>query len=197
MILADQIGKVANVSEISSTLGINRETVKKYLWFLKKTFIIEEARPFYKNIRKELTKRSIFYLNDLGMRNYILNRLDQKNFEIDVGFLFQNLVFSFLKKISANDVSKVNYWRTIGGSEVDFVMNSGGNIWPVEVKYSSLKEIKISKSMKNFIIAYNPKKMTIINLDLNKKEKINNVEFEALPIGELINCKDKIDRFYM
>lgn len=197
MILADQIGKVANVSEISSTLGINRETVKKYLWFLKKTFIIEEVRPFYKNIRKELTKRSIFYFNDLGMRNYILNRLDQKNLEIDGGFLFQNLVFSSLKKITANDVSKVNYWRTIGGSEIDFVMNSGGNIWPVEVKYSSLKEIKISKSMKNFIIAYNPKKMTIVNLDFDKKEKINNVEFEALPIGELINCKNKIDRFYM
>jgi len=190
MILADQIGKVANVSEISSTLGIDRETTKKYLWLLKKTFIIGEVRPFYKNLRKELTKRSVFYFNDLGMRNYILNRLDQKNLEIDGGFLFQNLVYFFLKEIIVLESSKVNYWRTMDGAEVDFVINSGAGVWPIEIKYSNLKEIKVTRSMNSFIDAYHPKKMTIINLVLNKKEKINNVEFEALPLGELITTSN-------
>jgi len=191
MILADQIGKVANVSEISSTLGIDRETTKKYLWLLKKTFIIGEIRPFYKNLRKELTKRSVFYFNDLGMRNYILNRLNQKNLEIDGGFLFQNLVYFSLKDIIVTKSSKVNYWRTVDGAEVDFVINSGTAVWPIEIKYSNLKEIKITRSMNSFIDAYHPQKMTIINLLLNKKEKINNVEFEALPIGELITISNR------
>lgn len=187
MILANQIGKVANVSEISSTLGIDRETTKKYLWFLKKTFIIGEVRPFYKNLRKELTKRSVFYFNDLGMRNYILNRLNQENLEIDGGFLFQNLIYFYLKEKTASESSKVNYWRTLDGAEVDFVINSGAGVWPIEVKYTNLKIIKISRSMNSFIDAYHPQKMTIINLVLNKTEKVNNVEFEVLPIGELIS----------
>lgn len=184
MVLADQIGKVANVTEISSTLGIDRETTKKYLWLLKKTFIIDEVRPFYKNLRKELTKRSVFYFNDLGMRNYILNRLDLRNLEIDGGFLFQNLVYFRLKNIVSLEPSKINYWRTLNGAEVDFVINSGSGIWPIEVKYSSLKEIKITRSMNSFIDAYHPRRFTIVNLNLKSQEKVGNVEYEVLPIGE-------------
>lgn len=185
MILAGQIGKVANISEISSTLGVDRETTKKYLWFLKKTFIIGEVRPFYKNLRKELTKRSVFYFNDLGMRNYILNRLNQKNLEIEGGFLFQNLVYFYLKEIIKVGSSKINYWRTLDGAEVDFVIDLGSDIWPIEVKYSNLTEIKISRSMNSFINAYHPKKMTIVNLELNKIEKINDVMFEIKTLAEL------------
>jgi predicted AAA+ superfamily ATPase len=185
MVLADQIGKVANVSEISSTLGINRETTKKYLWLLKKTFIIDEVRPFYKNLRKELTKRPVFYFNDLGMRNYILNRLDLRNLEIDGGFLFQNLVYFSLKNMVSLEPSKINYWRTQDGAEVDFVINSGSGIWPIEVKYSGLKEIKVTRSMNSFIDAYHPKKFTIVNLVLKSQEKVDDVEYEVLPIGEL------------
>jgi len=184
MILADQIGKVANVSEISSTLGIDRETTKKYLWLLKKTFIIDEVRPFYKNLRKELTKRPVFYFNDLGMRNYILNRLDLRNLEIEGGFLFQNLVYFKLKNMVSLEPSKINYWRTLDGAEVDFVINSGLGVWPIEVKYSDLKEIKITRSMNSFIDAYHPKKFTIVNLSLKSQEKVGDVEYEVLPIGE-------------
>jgi len=184
MVLADQIGKVANVSEISSTLGIDRETTKKYLWLLKKTFIIDEVRPFYKNLRKELTKRPVFYFNDLGMRNYILNRLDLKNLEIDGGFLFQNLVYFSLKNIVSLEPSKINYWRTLDGAEVDFVINSGSGIWPIEVKYSGLKEIKVTRSMNSFIDAYHPKKFTIVNLVLKRQEKVDGVEYEVIPIGD-------------
>lgn len=186
MILADQIGKVVNVSEISSTLGIDRETVKRYLWFLKKTFIIDEVKPFYKNLRKELTKRPIFYFNDLGLRNYILNRLSPKNLEIDGGFLFQNLVFSIIKSVKTFGVSKINYWRTLDGAEVDFVFNLGTEIWPIEVKYSELKEIKISRSIKSFINDYHPKKVTIVNLSLDKIESFGDSKLEASPLIKLI-----------
>ena len=128
------------------------------------------------------------------MRNYILNRLNQKNLEVDSGFLFQNLVYFYLKEITASESSKVNYWRTVDGAEVDFVINSGTGVWPIEVKYSNLKEIKKTRSMNSFIDAYHPKKMTIVNLVLNKTEKISDVNFEALPIGELIDYKTGTDK---
>ena len=197
MILADQIGKVANVSEISSTLGIDRETTKRYLWLLKKTFIIGEVRPFYKNLRKELTKRSVFYFNDLGMRNYILNRLNQKNLEIDGGFLFQNLVYFSLKEITVSESSKVNYWRTVDGAEVDFVINSGDGVWPIEIKYSDLKEIKITRSMNSFIDAYHPRKMTIVNLIFNKKEKMGLTFWRRSPEGKIIPSDVVITKSYL
>ena len=161
------------------------QSTKKYLWLLKKTFIISEVRPFFNNLRKELTKRSVFYFNDLGLRNYVLSRLDQKNLEINGGFLFQNLVFFLIRDINTLGASKINYWRTMDGAEVDFVLNSGAGIWPIEVKYSNLREIIISRSMKSFVEVYHPQKMTVVNLSLNKTEKIDNVEFEAVPVAQL------------
>jgi len=40
-ILASQIGKLINYSEISSTLGISIQSVKNYLWYAEKTFVIQ------------------------------------------------------------------------------------------------------------------------------------------------------------
>jgi len=185
MVLADQVGKVANISEISSILGINRETVKKYLWFLKKTYVVGEVRPFYVNLRKELTKRAVYYFGDLGLRNYILGRLNVRNLEIEGGFLFQNLIYLLIKKNIYLGAGKINYWRTIGGAEIDFVINSGADIWPIEVRYADLKEVRVSRSMRSFLDAYGPKKMTIVNLSLNKGERAGKTEIEAVPMMKL------------
>lgn len=38
--MAAQIGNLVNLSELSSTLGIAIKTVKEYLWYLEKTFIL-------------------------------------------------------------------------------------------------------------------------------------------------------------
>ncbi|NQT67072.1 MAG: DUF4143 domain-containing protein, partial [Actinobacteria bacterium] len=91
-ILASQIGKLVNYSELSNTIGINILTLKNYIWYLEKTFILKRVSPFYKNIRKEITKSPIFYFYDLGMRNFILNVFGKLDSISDKGFLFQNFI---------------------------------------------------------------------------------------------------------
>jgi len=39
-VIASQIGRLVNFSELSSTLGISLKTLKDYLWYLEKTFIL-------------------------------------------------------------------------------------------------------------------------------------------------------------
>ncbi|MBI5199398.1 MAG: DUF4143 domain-containing protein [Nitrospirae bacterium] len=73
-ILAGHIGNTITLNEISSTVGISVQTVKNYLSYAEKTFIIKRLTPYYRNIRKEISKSPVLYFNDLGLRNFSIGQ---------------------------------------------------------------------------------------------------------------------------
>ncbi len=91
-VMAAQIGNLVNLSELSSTLGIAIKTVRDYLWYLEKTFVLQRVTPYFRNIRKEITKSPIFYFYDFGLRNFALGSFGSLK---DPGFVFQNFVFKY------------------------------------------------------------------------------------------------------
>lgn len=166
-ILASQSGNLVNISELSNTLGLAVQTVKNYLWYLEKTFIIQKVTPFTTNIRKEITKASVYYFVDLGLKNYSINQFGTATLNIPPqGFLFQNFVFNCLKdelRVKLSSAS-IHFWRTQDKAEVDFVINTGLRVIPIEVKYSNLKMPQTTRSFKSFISKYKPKKAFIVHL---------------------------------
>jgi len=95
---ASQIGKLVNYSEISSTLGLALKTVQNYLWYAEKTFVLRRVAPFFRNIRKEVTKSPVYYFTDLGLRNYCLGIFGATAPHTEMGFLFQNFIFNLLRE---------------------------------------------------------------------------------------------------
>lgn len=47
-ILASQIGNLVNISELANTLGVSSSTIKNYLWYMQKTFLINKVTPYFK-----------------------------------------------------------------------------------------------------------------------------------------------------
>jgi len=184
-IMASQIGKLVNFSELSSTLGASTNTIKNYLWYLQKTFILQKITPYFKNLRKEITKSPIFYFYDLGLRNYALAKMGSID-SSDIGFLFENFVLNILKEKIRYTSAGIHFWRTKDGAEVDFVINYGKEIVPFEVKYKELKEPKINRSLKNFILKYNPSKAFVVNLKFKKEINLNKTKIYFIPFYELI-----------
>ena len=134
-ILADQTGGIVNVNELSSTLRIKNETIDNYLTILQKCFHIALIKPFYKNIRKELTKMPKVFLLDTGLRNCLLNNFQPLAVRSDKGELWENTVFRlFADKIGAD---AIQYWRTSAGNEVDFVLSGLDEAKAFEAKYDS------------------------------------------------------------
>lgn len=66
-LLAGSVGGLLNVNELSATLGIGRDTVKRYLSVLENSFIVHMLPPFHSNIRKELTKMPKMFFLDTGL----------------------------------------------------------------------------------------------------------------------------------
>lgn len=143
MVLASQSGNLLNVNELSNTLRINNVTTENYLYILQKCFHISLVRPFYNNLRKELIKMPKIYLNDLGLRNILINYFAPIEQRADKGALLENYVFR--KLLEKHEADQVKFWRTADGNEVDFVIETSFQKgFAVEVKFQE-KEAKLSK----------------------------------------------------
>lgn len=188
-ILAGQIGSLINYSELSSTLGISLKTVKNYLWILEKTFILQRIAPYFRNIRKEITKSPVIYFYDLGLRNYALGLFGNITVGSEAGFLFQNLVLNLIRESFRYSAAKIHFWRTKDKAEVDFIINPGKEIIPVEAKFRALSKPKVSRALRSFILRYQPSKALVVNLELNQRIKLGKTEVIFLPFYEMMRIR--------
>jgi uncharacterized protein len=184
-VLADQIGRLLNNSELSNTLGISLPTIKNYIWYAEQTYILQRLTPFYRNIRTEISKAPTVYLNDLGLRNYMLGIFGNLTRQDDLGFAFQNLIFMTLREKLHWTNTKIHYWRTKSGAEIDFLVETGREIIPIEVKYSEYMKPMIPRSFDGFIKKYNPRKCIVINRNLRETVTKKNCEILFLTIWDL------------
>jgi len=119
-LLSQQTGALVNTNELSRTLRLSVTAVDNYLYVLQKCFHIQLIRPFFSNLRKEITKMPKVYFHDLGFRNALLNQYQPLAQRIDKGMLLENYAFIRLRNMFDNDTIK--FWRTADGNEVDFVI---------------------------------------------------------------------------
>jgi predicted AAA+ superfamily ATPase len=186
-ILAGQVGQLMNYSELASTLNVSYPTVKKYLWYAQKIFIVELLAPYARNVRKEISKSPVPYFWDLGFRNYSLGLFGHLESPVEGGFVFENLVFLLLRQKLGLKAAKLNFWRTKDKAEVDFVIEAGNRLIPVEVKYTHLKQDKVPASLRRFIDRYKPEKAYVINLDFSKTLDITGTALSFLPVYDLLH----------
>ena len=191
-ILASQTGNLVNISELSSTLELSMNTVSNYLWYLEKTFIIHKVTPYYKNIRKEITRMSTIYFIDLGLKNYAIGQFGSATSVFPQGYLFQNFVYNALRINLRSAISRINFWRTKDKAEVDFIINMPSEVIPVEVKYSVLKNPGTSRSFKSFLNKYHPSKAYIVHLGEKFEYVFNNTKIFFIPYYEAINTTKEI-----
>ncbi len=154
--LALQSGNILNYNELSLLSGLNVQTVKKYIAYLEGTYIFKRALPYFSNPRKEISKSPKIYSYDMGLLNYITDRLREEG--PAAGSLMENYVFTELVKKGL----EVKFWRTGTGAEVDFVVNGV----PIEVKASVLNNPLLTKSFFSYLETYKPASGFLINSNL-------------------------------
>lgn len=166
-ILSSQIGNLVNSSEIASTLRVSRSAIEDYLSLMERSFHIRLIHPFYKNLRKEITKMPKVYFLDLGLRNFLLKNLDQFDLREDKGQILENVLYREL--LEKYNFSEIKFWRTIQKHEVDFIIREE---IAYEVKVNSGKFNK--NRYKKFIETYPEIEFNVVTID-KSKEKISNI----------------------
>jgi hypothetical protein len=145
-LLAFQIGKEVSYNELSTKLGMSKNTIERYLDLLEKSFVVFKLRGFSRNLRKEITKNPRFYFYDTGIRNALINNFNPLTMRDDLGMLWENyIIIERLKKQEYLNINSNNYfWRTYNQKEIDLVEEREGKLFGYEIKWQSKRE-KIPK----------------------------------------------------
>lgn len=151
-LLAYQVGQLVSVNELSRSLGTSRTTIEKYLTLLEQSYVIHRVRSFNRNHRNELKKAFKVFFLDTGIRNAIVDALDEPFDERkDKGAVFENFFIMEQLKSGATEPfpPKIFFWRTDTKLEIDVIKTTGQKIEAFECKWS-----KEDVSFKVFLKAY-------------------------------------------
>lgn len=186
-ILASQDGQLLNYGKLANQIGISEPTLKQYLYYAINTYAIKQLSPFFRNKQKEILKANTIYFNDLGLRNYSIGLMWTLDNPASLWFVFQNFVYKLLYERYYTTPVQIKFWRTTDQAEVDFIVENGRDITPVEVKYSHFQKPEISKSLRSFCDKYQPKEAILVNLNLKTEIQIGATKVLFKPFRELVS----------
>ncbi len=160
--LALQVGSEVSYHEIGQTIGLDNETVEKYIQLLEQTFVIFRLTSLSRNLRSELKRSRKIYFYDNGIRNAIIANFNQPELRQDIGALWENFLISERIKSQHYNNIWVNrfFWRTHGQQEIDYIEERDGIIYGFEFKWNPKKQFRFSKT---FLNAYPNSKTEVIS----------------------------------
>ena len=130
-----------NFVHLGRDIGITPQTAKRWLGVLKATFQWFEVPAYHGNTIKKISLKPKGYFADSGLVCH-LNRISSPKAlggHPITGSLFETAVASELRKLMSPLTRKaqIYHWRVHSGSEVDFLLERDGFIYPMEVKLKS------------------------------------------------------------
>lgn len=152
--LALQVGSELNYSELSRLIGVDKNTVSKYIDILCKNYVVFKLSSFSRNLRSEIKHNNKIYFYDNGVRNAIIGNFNPLSLRNDKGALWENFLISErVKHILYNELfTNYYFWRTKQQQEVDFVEQNSGKIIGYKFKWKASANAKLPKT---FVNAYN------------------------------------------
>ena len=161
---ASRTSRVVSYADLARDADLSPTTLRRYLEMLKTTYQIELLPPYFANIGKRLVKSPKLFFCDSGFAAYFLGvaGVEEAIRRGIWGNLVETWVYQELKKILSLSHPRtfLYYWRTHAGGEVDFVLERGNQLIPLEVKAGSNILPGELKGLKTFMEDFQ-KKVTI------------------------------------
>ena len=134
-------GQVVNYQDLARDAAVSPATAKDWLSLLEDCFLIKLITPYFTNRTRRMTKSPKLYFLDAGLAAWLSgwHRVPEARLGPMGGALFEtHILAEILKRFlhRARQV-RIHFWRTRDGQEVDFLVETGGRIYPVEVKLGS------------------------------------------------------------
>jgi predicted AAA+ superfamily ATPase len=131
-IAALRAANLLSYSELSKDAGIGIETSRRYLEYLRISYQAFLVPPYHVNLTSSLVKTPKLFWVDNGL----LRHLSEYGFSLDSGQLYENYIASELMKfIRTNGMeTKMTFYRTRSGMEIDFLLENKNGIIAIEVK---------------------------------------------------------------
>ena len=130
-----------NLAALSRSLQLNGATVRHYLDILEGALMLTSLRPYFANVGKRLTRSPKIHFRDTGLLHTLANTNSSQALDTwpGRGASFETLVLMELMATARAQLPDPRFWfwRTQAGAEVDLLIESAGELLPIEVKHAS------------------------------------------------------------
>ena len=150
---AFESGQTVNYSRLAGVLGVSVNTVRNYYTVLEDTYIGIRI-PAFGRSRKKLTAAPRFLIFDTGVRNALAELpLNFSLLQLDAGHLFEQLVLIelYYRCQYLGKMFKLSSWRTVTGAEVDAVVETPEEVFPVEIKWTDNPKPRDIRHLNTFL----------------------------------------------
>jgi predicted AAA+ superfamily ATPase len=148
-----RVGQLVNQTELGRDVSLAQPTVHRWLNLLETSYLLVRLPAYAVNRTKRLIKAPKIYWGDTGTALH-LAEMDEP-----AGAHLENLVLHDLLawRDARIERAELGYWRTAVGEEVDFVIESGGKLVPIEVKATSRPRLAEATHLRTFRQEYGKK----------------------------------------
>ena len=145
-----RLGGLVNQTEIGRDIALPQPTVHRYLNLLEASYQLVRLPAYAVNRTKRLIKSPKLYWGDTGVALHLAEGMEP------AGAHLENLVLSDLLawRDARLEYAELFYWRTTIGEEVDFVIEAGGRLLPIEVKTSGRPRLGDARRLRTFRAEY-------------------------------------------
>lgn len=153
-----RIGQVLNQTTLGNDASLPNYTVHRYLNLLEASYQIVRLPPYAGNRNRRLVKSPKLYWTDVGLGAFLGGVHSAADLEGDAraGALAENLLLMQLAAWRDTVVPRPElfFWRTRSGEEVDFVIERGRRLLPIELKLGARPRLSDTRGIDAFIEAH-------------------------------------------
>ena len=148
-----RVGQLVNQTDLGRDVALPQPTVNRYLNLLETSYLLIRLYAYAVNRTKRLIKSPKLYWGDTGVALHLSQEADP------TGAHLENLVLHDLLawRDARLDRAEVLYWRTSIGEEVDFVIEAGDRLLPIEVKAAGRPRLGDTAHLRTFHAEYGDK----------------------------------------
>ncbi|MFA4945870.1 MAG: ATP-binding protein [Lentisphaeria bacterium] len=151
-------GQLLNLSDVGRDLGLTVNTIKAWVSVLEASGLVVTLRPYFESLGKRLVKTPKLYFTDTGLLCHLagITTAEQLALSPFGGAVMETAVLMEIVKAMSFGGTPPNlyFWRTANGAEVDFVVEDGGRLIPVEAKLSATPRPAMARGILAFRETY-------------------------------------------
>jgi len=148
-----RLGSLLNQAELGRDVGLSQPQVHRFLNVLEASFLALRLPAYAVNRTKRLIKAPKLYWGDTAFALYLSGEAEPRGAHLENLLLLELLAWRELQ----TPRPEILYWRTAGGAEVDFVVETPGRLLPIEVKTSPRAVPADARALEVFLDEYKDK----------------------------------------
>lgn len=145
-----RLGQLVNQTELGRDVSLPQPTVHRWLNLLETSYLLVRLPPYAVNRGKRLIKAPKLYWGDTGVALHLAGQEEPGGAHLENLVLVDLLAWRDARLARA----EIGYWRTASGEEIDFVIEAGDQLLPIEIKATTRPRLADCRHLRSFRSEY-------------------------------------------